>query len=75
MGKAAVVEETDFLVADLGSMVSFAPMTENARQACKDGVIASEPWQWMGGSLMVDHRMADDLIENLQNDGFCISSE
>lgn len=65
----------DFLTADLGSMVSFSPMTEKARKACREGVIASEPWQWQGGSLMVDHRMAGDLIENLQNDGFCISSE
>jgi hypothetical protein len=73
----SLVEErnmtADFLVADYGSVVGFTPMTEKAKQATgKEGVIASEPWQWLDGNLMVDHRMSDDLIENLQNDGFSI---
>ena len=29
----------------------------------------------IGGSIMVDHRVADDLLEHLREDGFTIADE
>jgi hypothetical protein len=77
LGKATVVvEAVDFVIADHGTLVSLAPMTKKAKEATGEGgIIESQPWQWLGCSLMVDHRMADNLIENLRNDGFSIGNE
>ena len=55
-----VAKKPDFLVADYGSIVALSPMSAAANQAVADGVIAYEEWQMMGGSIMVDHRLADD---------------
>jgi triosephosphate isomerase len=68
-------EEADFLVADSGGMIALTPISADATKACDTGVIAYEPWQVMGGSIMVDHRMADDLVRHLQEDGFTIAEE
>jgi hypothetical protein len=65
----------DFLVGNYGGMRSLTPMTQAAREACEDGTIAVESWQMLGGSVMVDHRMADDLIQSLQEDGFVVAEE
>jgi triosephosphate isomerase len=67
--------EADFLVANYGSMMAITPISADANKACDTGVIAYEPWQLMGGSIMVDHRMADDLIQHLRDDGFTIAEE
>ena len=69
------MNKADFLVANYGSMVALSPMTAKAREACGDGTINFEDWQVLGGSIMVDHRMAEDLLENLRNDGFAIADE
>ena len=68
-------DEADFWVANYGSMIALSPMTAKANQACADGVIDFEDWQVMGGSIMVDHRMANDLIDHLQEDGFTFAEE
>jgi hypothetical protein len=67
--------EADFLVANCGSMLALTPMTPKARKACGDGTIAFEDWQMMGGSILVDHRMADDLLEHLRDDSFTTAEE
>ena len=70
-----MTSSADFLVGECGGMRSFSPMTQAAREACEDGTIAIEPWQMLGGSVMVDHRMASDLIQSLQADGFIVAEE
>jgi hypothetical protein len=47
----------DFLIADHGSVVTIAPVSEAARDWIDENV-ASEPWQWLGGALCIDHRYA-----------------
>ena len=69
------MNDTDFLIANHGSMIALSPMTAKARGACGDGTIAFEDWQVVGGAIMVEHRMADDLLENLRDDGFTIADE
>lgn len=44
-----------------GSFVLFTPLDADAREWFEDNV-SSEPWQWLGAALAVDHRMARDLI-------------
>lgn len=67
--------EADFTIANYGGVIALSPMTARAREACGDGTIAFENWQVMGGSIMADHRMAQDLIEHLRDDGFVIADE
>ena len=68
-------DEADFLVANYGSMISITPISADANKACDVGVIDFEEWQLMGSSIMVDHRMANDLIDRLRDDGFVIAEE
>ena len=67
--------EVDFTIATLGNIVAFTPISADANKACDVGVIAYEDWQVMGGSIMVEHGCAADLIESLRNDGFVIADE
>ena len=56
------------LVHDDGSVVGFTPTTDEERQWFEANVEA-EPWQWLGGTLWVDHRYADELAEALAHEG------
>jgi hypothetical protein len=62
----------DFLIADHGSIVWIAPVSPAAHQWLGENA-ASEPWQWQGGALSVEHRCASDLIEAIEAAGFDIS--
>jgi hypothetical protein len=62
----------DFLIADHGSIITIAPVSEAARQWLDENV-ASEPWQWLGGALSVEHRCASDLMDAIEAAGFDIS--
>ena len=63
----------DFLIADHGSIVWIVPVTQAAHQWLDDNAVA-EPWQWRGGALSIDHRVAQDLIQAIAAAGFVISS-
>ncbi len=67
--------DADFLVGNLGCMVALTPRTPKAMEACGDGTIICEDWQMLGGPVMVDQRMAVDLLDNLRADGFTILEE
>ena len=69
------IPEVDFTIANLGSIVAFTPISADANKACDAGVIAYEDWQVMGGSIMVEHRYAADLVQNLRDDGFVVADE
>jgi hypothetical protein len=62
----------DFLIADHGSIITIAPVSEAARDWIDESV-ASEPWQWLGGALCVHHRYASNLIEGIADEGFDVS--
>jgi hypothetical protein len=67
--------EADFWYANYGSMIALSPMSADANKAVDAGLIDYEEWQLLGGSIMVDHRMAENLIDNLRNDGFTVVEE
>lgn len=70
-----MAHETDFLVGNFGSMVALTPISADANKAVDAGLIDYEEWQLMGGSVMVDSRMAGDLLDNLRAGGFSIADE
>ncbi len=62
----------DVIVENCGTVWTFQPVSDAAR-AVFDEKVASEPWQWLGRSLVVDHRMARDLAVALQeNEGLVL---
>ena len=63
----------DFLIADHGSIVWIVPVTDAARHWLDDNA-TGEPWQWRGGALSIDHRVAQDLIRAIAAASFVISS-
>ena len=69
------MNNVDFLIANHGSMIALTPISADANKACDVGVIDFEGWQVIGGSIMVEHRVADDLLEHLREDGFSIADE
>lgn len=60
-------DSPDFLIRDEGTVVMFTPVSEAAKNFLRDNV-QSEPWQWMGESLCVDHRPARELLHVLVNE-------
>lgn len=67
--KDAPVPQVDFVVTDQGTVIGFQPLTDGARQ-WTDEHVHSEPWQWMGNILWVDHRMAGGLLDGIESEGF-----
>lgn len=61
----------DIDINDQGSIVMFTPRTDAGREWMDENV-ESEPWQWMGPSLCVDHRPAQDLVEGMQEAGLTL---
>ena len=61
-------ENTDVLVDNQGNVFGFTPVTPAGREWIKANV-ASEPWQWMGETLNVEHRYAGDLVAGMQEAG------
>jgi hypothetical protein len=64
---------TDFIVRPQGSIWTFEPASE----AAKDFTATSldvEGWQWLGPAFGVDHRLANDLVAALENEGFLVGS-
>ena len=62
----------DFLIANHGSIITIRPVSEAAQQWLDENVV-SEPWQWLGGALCVDHRCARDLVTEIAAAGFDLS--
>ena len=62
----------DFLIADHGSIVWIVPVSPAAHRWLDENA-TSEPWQWQGGALSVEHRCAGDLIQAIEAAGFAIS--
>jgi hypothetical protein len=62
----------DFLIADHGSIVWIVPISGAAREWLGENAI-SEPWQWQGDALSVEHRCAGDLIQEIKVAGFDVS--
>ena len=58
----------DIIVADRGTLIGFAPASRLARTWFAENV-SSEPWQWAGPTLWVDHRLAQQLRDGISDEG------
>lgn len=67
-GGKVLPNPADVVVNDLGSIVGFMPVSEEAKTWFEDNIEA-ESWQWLGGYLNVEARFADDLIEGIEATG------
>jgi hypothetical protein len=57
----------DFRISDEGTVVVFTPLSQAAQDfldCCQ-----TESWQWLGPSLVVDHRPAHGLLTEIINQG------
>ena len=63
---------SDFQIADRGTVFLIRPLHEAARRWLTENVV-SEPWQWHDGALAVDHRLARDLVDEIEAAGFTIA--
>lgn len=62
---------TDVEISDQGTVITFTPLTTRARFWFNENV-EFESWQWLRGTLAVDHRPAQGLIDGLSEGGFRI---
>jgi len=60
--------EADIEVINCGTIFQFVPLTP-AGDAFLHNEVSSEPWQWLGGSLNVDHRYAEGLANAAVHEG------
>jgi hypothetical protein len=63
--------DTDFHVRNGGTVFAFTPLTTAASEWIEENVQA-ESWQWLGRSLVVDHRYAEPLIRGILDSGLSI---
>ena len=61
----------DFRIENHGSIIAITPMSEAARAWVNEN-LQTEPWQWLGGSLCVDWRMAEPIFAALNEVGFTV---
>lgn len=62
----------DFKVTDCGSVWTFEPVSEAAKDYSNDS-LEIEGWQWVGPAFAVNHRTAQHLIDHLTDEGFVLS--
>jgi hypothetical protein len=61
----------DVLIRSEGSVFVFTPITAKAKQWF-DANVSAEDWQWLGASLIVEHRYAPGLIAELLEAGLSV---
>ena len=62
----------DVEVNNHGSLVLLTPRTERASHWIRDHV-HTEPYNWLGHSLAVEHRYADAIIKGMQRDDLAVA--
>jgi hypothetical protein len=67
-----VVPRPDVLVEDQGTIIILVQLTETGEQWVNEN-LQTEPWQWVGGAVCVDHRMAAQILEGMEDDGLKLS--
>jgi len=65
--------ETDFVVRPHGSVWTFEPKTETAKEFTQNDLDV-QSWQWLGHVFGVDHRLANDLVTALEVEGFVVET-
>jgi hypothetical protein len=66
-------KEADFHVRPHGSIWTFEPKTETAKEFTQNDLDV-QSWQWVGHCFGVDHRFANDLVTALEVEGFVVET-
>jgi hypothetical protein len=66
-----MTNEIDVRFENQGSIILLQSLTDAGKRWIDENV-SSEPWQWLGGALAVDWRMAEELVALMQDDGLVI---
>jgi len=61
----------DVLIHNEGTVFLFNPLTPAAQEWFAENV-TSEPWQWFGTTLVVEHRYSSGLVEGLTDAGLVL---
>lgn len=61
----------DIKIHNEGTIVGFAPLSEHG-QEWMDANLQAEPWQLIGHTLWVDHRLAQPIIDGMTEDGLAL---
>jgi hypothetical protein len=59
------------IVDNQGSVVVFTPEGDREHTWLAHNT-DNEPWQWQGSSLVVDHRLARDLLSAIEAEGIIV---
>jgi hypothetical protein len=62
------------IVNNEGSVVTFTPEGDYEYKWMMSN-LETETWQWLGKSLVVDHRPAQDLLALFEEKGFFLDSQ
>jgi hypothetical protein len=65
-------QASEVLVCNEGTVFTFCPLTPQAKEWL-DNSVCSEPWQWFGHILVVEHRFALGLAEGLDDAGLVLA--
>lgn len=63
----------DFAIIDHGSVVTFTPLTSDAKDWLDDNVSVDD-WQRMSDGFAVDRRLAADLLQGIAAGGFTVEA-
>lgn len=66
--------QIDFLVRPQVTIWLFEPVSERAKEFTLT-VLDVQDWQWIGPAFTVDHRIANDLIAALEEEGWKVTVE
>ena len=62
--------DNDFIIVNQGSVWTFEPVSEAAKEFAK--TLGLEGWQWMGKVFGIDARIASQLADDLESEGFVL---
>jgi hypothetical protein len=62
----------DILVQNEGTVFVFCPITSQGKEWVSENV-HSEPWQWFGDVLVVEHRFAWGLAQGMKDAGLVLA--
>ena len=66
------MKTSDVIVENHGSLFVIQPLTAAGREWIEENV-QSEPYQWLGGGLCVEHRFAAGLVNGMIDAGLKVS--
>ena len=56
------------------TVYGLTPLTQEVRDWI-DINIRSEPYQWLGGGLVIEHRYIGDIVAGLTEEGFLLNKD